>query len=558
MNPWDKDAPWINALRISKEAKQALWTQVKAGNVTENEAESYNWGVFTDIANFMRWVKAGRVEGTPVGDLKKAQTDIETIRKRIDTTDATITSYEEALVASKTDNIKIGKRTLKRDKATADLEKLRDNRKFLSESLDDIVKKVNITNRELFDRQQYADSWWQRYERTKNVEDFKQWQIASAAVGAQAVSARPITTTKRKVATATDGKFIPPVPMGVVPTGSVTGNKGGTGATGGTGSTVTKPPVKPEEPTKPPVTGSIFDELAALFPAYRDWTEEAATAYFGADLIDVFRKASTGFFGVGKEKDTAAIKRAIEGTNYWRTTTAAIQKWDGLREPDRQTLIKNQKALLAQTFGELQLDDATLTELATTIQRTGLTELGASQLVYGAAFKRQPTATGPQSRQLALESEKADQLRKIARAYGYSPKDLDAQIESVLTGQSYLGGAALTDAALRERAEKAARGAFPHLKDQFDSGLTLEDMFGNYRDIAVRVLEVDPGTVDFMKDPQKWLKPFGDAKTGQMSLSDWVRELKTNQDYGWRFTNQANQQVSSVVSTLERAFGLIK
>ena len=159
---------------------------------------------------------------------------------------------------------------------------------------------------------------------------------------------------------------------------------------------------------------------------------------------------------------------------------------------------------------------------------------------------------------MALESEKADQLRKIARAYGYSPKDLDAQIESVLTGQSYLGGPALTDAALRERAEKLARGAFPHLKDQFDSGLTLEDMFGNYRDIAARVLEVDPGTVDFMKDPQKWLKPFGDAKTGQMSLSDWVRELKTNNDYGWRFTNQANQQVSSVVSTLERAFGLIK
>ena len=373
------------------------------------------------------------------------------------------------------------------------------------------------------------------------------------------LSARPIVSPAKPTVTtpSADGTFVPPVPMGVVPTGSATGATGGTGGIGGVGGAGT--PAKPGKAEQPAATtGSIFDELAALFPAYRDWTEQAATAYFGADLIDVFRKASTGFFGVGKEKDTAAIKRAIEGTNYWRTTTAAIQKWDGLREPDRQTLIKNQKELLAQTFGELQLDDATLTELATTIQRTGLTEIGASQLVYGAAFKRAPTETGPQSRQLALESEKADQLRKIARAYGYSPKDLDAQIESVLTGQSYLGGPALTDAALRERAEKLARGAFPHLKDQFDSGLTLEDMFGNYRDIASRVLEVDPATVDFMKDPQKWLKPFGDAKTGQMSLSDWVRELKTNKDYGWRFTNQANQQVSSVVSTLERAFGLIK
>ena len=423
-------------------------------------------------------------------------------------------------------------------------------------------KTVKAAQKAVADAQANFDRVLERF--NKNTLDAAAVEVArtrlnTAKESLARVSARPITAAKPPVTTpSAGGTFVPPVPMGVAPTGSVTGNKGGTGATGGTGSTVTKPPVKPEEPTKPPVTGSIFDELAALFPAYRDWTEEAATAYFGADLIDVFRKASTGFFGVGKEKDTAAIKRAIEGTNYWRTTTAANQKWDGLREPDRQTLIKNQKALLAQTFGELQLDDATLTELATTIQRTGLTEIGASQLVYGAAFKRQPTETGPQSRQLALESEKADQLRKIARAYGYSPKDLDAQIESVLTGQSYLGGPALTDAALRERAEKLARGAFPHLKDQFDSGLTLEDMFGNYRDIAARVLEVDPGTVDFMKDPQKWLKPFGDAKTGQMSLSDWVRELKTNNDYGWRFTNQANQQVSSVVSTLERAFGLIK
>jgi hypothetical protein len=43
-----------------------------------------------------------------------------------------------------------------------------------------------------------------------------------------------------------------------------------------------------------------------------------------------------------------------------------------------------------------------------------------------------------------------------------------------------------------------------------------------------------------------------------MTLAEWNKELKTNPDYGWRFTNKANQQVSSVASTLERAFGLIK
>jgi multidrug efflux pump subunit AcrA (membrane-fusion protein) len=319
---------------------------------------------------------------------------------------------------------------------------------------------------------------------------------------------------------------------------------------------------KPEEdiPKKKPeaTTKNILDELAARFPAYRDWTLDQATAYFGADLIKVFTDAANGVYGVGAEFNQEAITRAIEGTNYWRNTQAAIRNWDALAQVDRDRRVSDRKLQLASTFGELQLDDATLTDLSTIAERTGLKDLGLRQLVFGAAFKDTGRPGGVSPRKLALESSEADALRRIAKAYGFRSSDLDAQIESVLTGNMYAPtGTVLTTESFRQKAEQLARGAFPHLKDQFDSGLTLNDIFGNYQQIAARVLELDPSEVDYMRD-EKWFDAFGSQKDGLPTLSSWVTKLKSEPKYGWRFTNQANQQVSSVASTLERAFGLIK
>jgi hypothetical protein len=225
---------------------------------------------------------------------------------------------------------------------------------------------------------------------------------------------------------------------------------------------------------------------------------------------------------------------------------------------DRDRRVSDRKLQLASTFGELQLDDATLTDLSTIAERTGLKDLGLRQLVFGAAFKDTGRPGGVSPRKLALESSEADALRRIAKAYGFRSSDLDAQIESVLTGNMYAPtGTVLTTESFRQKAEQLARGAFPHLKDQFDSGLTLNDIFGNYQQIAARVLELDPSEVDYMRD-EKWFDAFGSQKDGLPTLSSWVTKLKTEDKYNWRFTNQANQQVSSVASTLERAFGLIK
>jgi len=579
MNPWDKDAPWINNLRISKEAKQALWTQVQAGNVTENEAESYNWGTFTTIANFMRWVKAGRAEGTPVGDLQKAQTDIETIRKRIDLADATITAYEEALVASKTDNIKIGKRTLKRDKATADLEKLRDNRKFLSESLDAIVKNVNITNRELFDRQQYADSWWQRYERTKNVEDFKQWQIASAAVGEQAVSAVNIPGPNVRVGfgrTATRGPFIPPVPMGVVPSGSATGVDGGTGGDGATGGAAAAPKkvtranvtaelTKRGLPDTPENRATVRAELEGT-KAKASWEELVAQqAGEYAYLLDpkyegvpeLLRKAVEQKW-FASEEGKAQFLQEFKKTAYAQNTTNLQQAFDVKTPAEKQSAIQKAINDIRAEYGEIQFDQAALEEVAGVAARNGSTGIDLGRLVYRAAFKRgaaAPTFTAPTAAKTALGGADADRIRAIYRAYGQRPDD--DQIARILAQETDpASGVVMTEDMLRNNLRDLAKVSYKPFADLLDRGVSVQTIFSPYQQIAASVLEQAPDQVALIDDRGVPTK-FATALMGKepMSLTEWITTLKSDNKYGWQFTNEAKQQATNLVMDLEKAFG---
>ena len=319
--------------------------------------------------------------------------------------------------------------------------------------------------------------------------------------------------------------------------------------------TTAKGKKKKKQPEVPPSDDSFLDELAASFPAYADWSSANAIAYFGNDLIDVFRKINDGIYDTTTAEGRAGIQRAIEQTSYWRTTQASIKNWDQLAQPDRDKRVADQKALIASTFGDLGLDDATLTDLATIAQRTGLNDLGLRQQVYGRALAK-PAGVGLDTRTLALESAAADNLRAVGRAYGYTPST--AELESALTGKPMAGtGTVVTEETIRQKAQKAAKGQYSWLSEQIDAGLTLDDIFTNYRNYAARTLQVDPSTIDFTTNP-KWAVAFGDKQNGQLSLNEWTRRLKSDPQYGWQFTDEANKQVNSVVSTLERAFGLVK
>ena len=381
-------------------------------------------------------------------------------------------------------------------------------------------------------------------------------KVAAPTVSAPAQPSKPATVqevitsatgknlnTSASTATTGNATVAPAVPTPVQP------------KTAPTGATVPATPKKKTVPKTPvAVQQNWIDALQEFFPSYSDdWLAANAETYFGKDLLDLMIKVSDpkGTYDLSSTAGRDRIKQELRGTKYWQTTISATKEFDQLVDADKENLISLTKSRIANTYGDIGLTDATLTEVATAVARNGLTGLGEKQAVYNATFK----ATNNQAQAgRALTGADADRIRKIGRAYNF--KVSDDQVQSILTGVPEAGtGQVLTEEGLRQRLQRFAKGAYPQLSDQIDAGLSLEDISGNYRRYAADLLERSEDEIDMTSGP--YLKAFGTKESGQLSLSDWITTVKTDPTFGWQYTKQANQQATDVALTLARAFGKV-
>ena len=308
-------------------------------------------------------------------------------------------------------------------------------------------------------------------------------------------------------------------------------------------------------------TFQVGDWQAVLqdqFPGYsKDWLAANATSHFGQDMINLMVEASKlngKYLGLTTDASVAAFQKAIKQTVYWQTTETAAKNFDQAIGVDRDRIINNKKLEIANSYGDVSFDDAALTQLATNAARVGLTGLGLQQAVYAGALK--PGAGGAQTALAGrvLQGADADRIRSIGRAW--NTKITDGQVQAILTGKADPAtGLVLTEDALREQLQKKWKGAYSHLSDQFDAGLTLDQIGSTYRSYAAQLLERPEDQINMFEGP--FLKAFGSKDTGQMSLSDWITTVKTDPTFGWQYTKQANQQATDVALTLARAFGKV-
>jgi hypothetical protein len=355
-------------------------------------------------------------------------------------------------------------------------------------------------------------------------------------------------------------------------TGVPTGVKGSTASTATTGTetnapvtTTTKITTTPTGTTATTTKGkagrtpaaiqqSWVDALQKFFPSYSDdWLAANAESYFGKDLIDLMIRVSDpkGVYDLTTSAGLERIQQEIRGTNYWQTTISATKNFDQLIDVDKQNLINQTKSRIANTYGDIGLTEDTLTQVASTVARTGLTGLGEKQAVYNAVFK----ASAPQAQTgRALSGVDADRIKQLGKAYNFNVTD--SQIQSILTGTPEAStGVVLTEEGLRQRLQRYVKGAMPQIADQIDAGLTLEDIGGNYRRYAAQLLERSEDEIDMFSGP--YLKAFGTKESGQLSLSDWISTVKTDPTFGWQYTKTANQQATDIGLTLARAFGKV-
>ena len=351
------------------------------------------------------------------------------------------------------------------------------------------------------------------------------------------VDSTPVTTPTQSAA-----PIVTPTPSG-----------GAGGRAGGTGATPTAAGGKKRKKQVDPEAWKAT--LRQYFPSYaNDWLDDNALDHFGKDLIDLMVKVSTP--GSGYDTTTAEgkarIQAEIAGTVYWNSTQKNAIEFDQKVDADRQFLVSQTKQRIANTYGDIGLDDATLEQVALNVARQGLSGLGEKQAVYNAVFTARQTA--PQQAGRALQGADADRIRQLGRAYNFNVSD--NQIQSILTGTPEAAtGLVLTEAGLRERLQRYVKGIMPQLTDQIDAGLTLEDIGGNYRRYAANLLEQSEDQINMFDGP--FIEAFGTKETGQLSLGEWTQKVKSDARFGWQYTNQANQQATDVALTLARAFGKV-
>jgi hypothetical protein len=245
------------------------------------------------------------------------------------------------------------------------------------------------------------------------------------------------------------------------------------------------------------------------------------------------------------DAEKESLRRDIELTEYGQRTSEAEQAFDF--SPAKQAeLIRVKKNEITKQYADLQLDTAQLDAVARDAARKGWSGDDLKFGVYNYAYGAKPTT--------AMQSEIADRIRNAGRAYGYVVSD--AELKAALTNTPY-NGMMVTEDSILQKAQRTAKGQYGHLADQIDAGVSLEDIFYNYKAYAARTLGVDPSEIDWVNDP-KWAEAFGSKDQGQLSLNDWLFKIKSDKRYGYQFTPQAEQEVSSIVSTLEKAFGFRK
>lgn len=290
---------------------------------------------------------------------------------------------------------------------------------------------------------------------------------------------------------------------------------------------------------------TIFKEQ---FPQYAYLLDET---FFGADVTELLKKSVIdGWF---KKPDEAKIlfEQGLTGTQYYRNTTSAQQAFDKLSPANKQAQIDQFKLVVQQTFGNLQFDDATLTNIATKAARDNRQGKALELYVYQQSFAK-PVGTAefaqPTAATRALTSSAADEIRQIGRDYG--SRVTDQEVQDVLTGKTTIDS-------LRQTYKLAAKRWYKGAADDIDAGVTVAQLFRPYQQYAAAILGKPLDQIDLIDAngaPTLYAQAL-EGKDGPMSISEWTQKLKSDDRFGWQFTDEAKQKATGLVMSLEKAFG---
>lgn len=272
----------------------------------------------------------------------------------------------------------------------------------------------------------------------------------------------------------------------------------------------------------------------------------AATFLDDPELGPLLRRA------VGPPRwSTDKLRREIEKTNWWKTRSDSQRAWD------QQAAVKpgeTTKRVEAQSIGIRQivsqyggtLSDEQVAELATRSLRDGWNTTQVLQAVAAELVKGTDASGGVR---FGITGRS---VRDTARRFGVPLSDMaaDEWATKIATGQVFQDD-------FENWARTQAKGLYPSLSAEIDRGLDVATITDPYRQIVSSTLGISPETVNFA-DP-KWNAAlnFDDGKGRRMmTLYEWGRHLRTNEEYGYDRTPNAVNKAYQITDRLGKMFGV--
>jgi hypothetical protein len=294
--------------------------------------------------------------------------------------------------------------------------------------------------------------------------------------------------------------------------------------------------------TLPPNLKAILDDqkqMQDLLDTFGQWTGFLYHEEIGKILLEATAEGFT----------PQKFMNRLQNTNWWRTTQRSIREFDILEaqdpaELDRQIEMRMQTVRDYVSGLGTRLPDVQIRELARNAIRLGYSDRDLANAAGAAVYKVEgvtPLRTGMIGQE----------IRTSARRFGVPLSDasVDNWAKEIATGnqnfqdyQNYL--------------RQQAIGLFPSLQKEIERGLDVATLADPYIQTASRILGISPETVDFA-DP-KWniaLNFTDQSGRRMMNLEEWTRHIRTNDEYGYQYTDDAHNKAYMATSTIARAFG---
>jgi hypothetical protein len=258
-------------------------------------------------------------------------------------------------------------------------------------------------------------------------------------------------------------------------------------------------------------------------------------------------------------RDEAWLEGQLSQTEKWKTTSDAARQFDFTNTTDPATA---QAQVQTQLFSirayaranGIVLDDTTLNQLATASARLGWSADEMHAMVSAHFTYVSGQAEGAAGADVAS-------FKKIAADYGVPISD--ATLGGFVT--AVVEGNATTDD-FTTWIRDTAKTKYPSIAKQLDQGLTTAQIFSPTGQQIGKTLGINPDTID-VSDPKwsRFLAPPPNPQTGQPDpnaqgvMNAWQvdQTIKSDGQYGYRYSQDAHDQAATLLDTLGKTFGKV-